>query len=96
MSEKGEDKWIVYSLVVEHNHELASPNSQKFLRSKRKKTRPKKILLICLITLESIQELTTMINLFCLVVLYFGMKLKTLLSGYFVLGKRQCLEFHRI
>ncbi|KAK6773265.1 hypothetical protein RDI58_028503 [Solanum bulbocastanum] len=45
MSKKGEDKWVVCRLVAEHNHELASPNSQKFLRSKRKKTETQKNLI---------------------------------------------------
>ncbi|KAK4722343.1 hypothetical protein R3W88_012576 [Solanum pinnatisectum] len=38
MSKKEEGNWVVCRLVAEHYHELASPNSQKFLRSKRKKT----------------------------------------------------------
>jgi len=45
MSKKGEDKWVVCRVVAEHNHELASPNSQKFLRSKRKKTEAQKNLI---------------------------------------------------
>ncbi|KAK4734371.1 hypothetical protein R3W88_008632 [Solanum pinnatisectum] len=45
MSKKGEDQWIVCRLVAEHNHELASPNSQKFLWSRRKKTEAQKDLL---------------------------------------------------
>jgi len=45
MSKKGEDKWVVCRVVAEHNHELASPNSKKFLRSKRKKSDAQKNLI---------------------------------------------------
>ncbi|PHT87839.1 hypothetical protein T459_09945 [Capsicum annuum] len=38
-------KWVVCRLVTKHNHELASPNSQKFLRSKRKKSEAPKNLI---------------------------------------------------
>ena len=45
MSKKEEEKWVIARLVLNHNHELASPNSQKFLRSKRKKSEAQKNLI---------------------------------------------------
>ncbi|XP_060202353.1 protein FAR1-RELATED SEQUENCE 5-like, partial [Lycium barbarum] len=45
VSKKEEEKWVVCRLVSKHNHELASPYSQKFLRSKRKKTEAQKNLI---------------------------------------------------
>ncbi|KAG5616681.1 hypothetical protein H5410_016505 [Solanum commersonii] len=45
MSKKGEDKWVVCRLVTKHNHEPASPNSQKFLWLRRKKIEAQKNLL---------------------------------------------------
>ncbi|XP_049347739.1 protein FAR1-RELATED SEQUENCE 5-like [Solanum verrucosum] len=45
MSKKEEGNWVVCMLVAKHNHELASPNSQKFLRSKRKKSDAQKNLI---------------------------------------------------
>jgi len=45
MSKKEEEKWVIARLVSNHNHELASPNSQKFLRSKRKKSEAQKNLI---------------------------------------------------
>uniref|UniRef100_A0A3Q7HCB3 MULE transposase domain-containing protein n=1 Tax=Solanum lycopersicum TaxID=4081 RepID=A0A3Q7HCB3_SOLLC len=39
---KEEEKWVIARLVLNHNHELASPNSQKFLRLKRKKSEAQK------------------------------------------------------
>ncbi|PHT83972.1 hypothetical protein T459_12415 [Capsicum annuum] len=45
ISKKEEDKWVVCRLIAKHNHELASPNSQKFLRSKRKKCEAQKNLI---------------------------------------------------
>ncbi|KAK6789811.1 hypothetical protein RDI58_013611 [Solanum bulbocastanum] len=42
---KEEEKWVVAKLVSTHNHELASPHSQKFLRSKRKKSEAQKNLI---------------------------------------------------
>ncbi|KAL3525244.1 hypothetical protein ACH5RR_013616 [Cinchona calisaya] len=38
VSKKEEGKWIFTRIVLEHNHELASPYSKKFLLSKRKRT----------------------------------------------------------
>ncbi|KAK6786063.1 hypothetical protein RDI58_014588 [Solanum bulbocastanum] len=45
MTKKGEHKWIICRLVAKHNHELASLNNQKFLRSKRKKIEAQKNLI---------------------------------------------------
>lgn len=39
---KNDDKWIVYKLVREPNHELFSPKSSIFLRVHRKKTKVQK------------------------------------------------------
>ncbi|KAM3252772.1 protein FAR1-RELATED SEQUENCE 5-like [Capsicum annuum] len=45
LSKKEEEKWVIAMLVSNHNHELASPQSQKFLRSKRKKSEAQKNLI---------------------------------------------------
>ncbi|KAH0644802.1 hypothetical protein KY284_032686 [Solanum tuberosum] len=45
LSKKEEEKWVVAKLVSTHNHELASPHSHKFMRSKRKKSEAQKNLI---------------------------------------------------
>ncbi|PHT56908.1 hypothetical protein CQW23_05394 [Capsicum baccatum] len=45
LSKKEEEEWVIVMLVSNHNHELASPQSQKFLRSKRKKSKAQKNLI---------------------------------------------------
>ncbi|KAF3675158.1 hypothetical protein T459_29378 [Capsicum annuum] len=45
ISKKEEGKWVVCRLVTKHNHDVAFPNSQKFLRSKRKKSEAQKNLI---------------------------------------------------